>query len=88
MIAAGGGSGSPFTDPEQAGRAMARMLSQRGLTLLVADDVWTAAQLEPFTAAAGESCRLLVTTRRPMVLAGIPVRMKVDAMPDDGAGGC
>ena len=47
------------------------------------DDVWTAAQLQPFL-AAGESVRLLVTTRRPAVLADVadPRQIKVDAMPD------
>ena len=84
-MTASGDGGAAFTDPEQAGRAMARVLSDRGRTLLVADDVWTAAQLEPFIAAAGTTCRLLITTRRPAVLVGIQVRIQVDAMPDRGA---
>ena len=82
VIANVGGDASTFTSPEQAGYALARALRQRGQTLLVVDDVWTAGQLEPFT-AAGRSCRLLVTTRRPVVLAGVAARrIHVDAMPD------
>ena len=83
MIAASGGDGGvAFTSPEQAVRALGRALSGRGRTLLVADDVWTAAQLEPF-AAAGRPWRLLVTTRRPAILDGVAARrIKVNAMPD------
>jgi hypothetical protein len=66
IAASGGDGGVAFTSPEQAGRALGAALSGRGRTLLVADDVWTAAQLEPFT-AAGQPWRLLVTTRRPAV---------------------
>jgi APAF-1 helical domain len=56
-------------------------LAGRGRTLLVADDVWTAAQLEPFT-AEGQPWRLLVTTRRPVVRDDVAARrIKVDAMP-------
>jgi hypothetical protein len=81
IAASGGDSGVPFTSPEQAGRALGGALSGRGRTLLVADDVWTAAQLEPF-AAAGQPWRLLVTTRRPAVLDAVAARqIKVDAMP-------
>jgi hypothetical protein len=85
VIATPDGDGGPaFTSPEQAGQALARALSGSGRTLLVVDDVWTAAQLQPFLAAAGEPGRLLVTTRRPTVLDNVadPRRIKVDAMPD------
>jgi hypothetical protein len=83
IATADGDSGPTFTSPEQAGQALARALSGRGRTLLVVDDVWTAAQLQPFL-AAGEPGRLLVTTRRPVVLADVvdPRQIKVDAMPD------
>ena len=83
IATADGGSGPAFTGPEQAGQALARALAGSGRTLLVVDDVWTAAQLQPFL-AAGEPVRLLVTTRRPAVLADVadPRQIKVDAMPD------
>ena len=83
IATADGDSGRAFTRPEQAGQALAGALSGSGRTLLVVDDVWTAAQLQPF-AAAGQPCRLLVTTRRPAVLADVadPRQIKVDAMPD------
>jgi WD40 repeat protein len=69
-----------FTSPEQAGYALAAALAQRGRTLLVADDVWTADQLQPFL-AVGRSGRLLVTTRRPVVLADPAARrIRVDEM--------
>ena len=81
VIAAEGVGGQAFTSPEQAGRALGGVLAGRGPVLLVADDVWTAAQLEPFT-AEGQPWRLLVTTRRPVILAGVAARqIKVDAMP-------
>ena len=88
VIAAGSsGRGPAFTSPEQAGRALAGSLSGRGRVLLVADDVWTAAQLEPFI-AAGQPWRLLVTTRRPAVLEDVAAwRIRVDAMPDRGCPG-
>ena len=83
IATADGDSGPAFTSPEQAGQALARALSGGGRTLLVVDDVWTAAQLQPFL-AAGEPGRLLVTTRRPAVLDDVadPRQIKVDAMPD------
>ena len=83
IATADGDSGPAFTRPEQAGQALARALSGRGRTLLVVDDVWTAAQLQPFL-AAGEPVRLLVTTRRPAVLEDVadPRQIQVDAMPD------
>ena len=83
IATADSGSGRAFTGPEQAGQALARALSGGDRTLLVVDDVWTAAQLQPFL-AAGEPVRLLVTTRRPAVLDDVadPRQIKVDAMPD------
>ena len=65
-----------FVSAEQAGGALA----DRGRVLLVADDVWTVEQLEAFS-AAGQVAQLLVTTRRPGLLAGYPVRrITVDAV--------
>ena len=81
VIAAAGGDGPAFTSPEQAGQALARVLAGRGRTLLVADDVWTAGQLEPFL-AAGQAGGLLVTTRQPEVLDDVAApRITVDKMP-------
>jgi WD40 repeat protein len=76
-----GEDGTAFTGIEQAGQALAAALSARGGGfLLVVDDVWTAWQLRPFRALAGEA-RLLVTTRHPQVLDNIdprPHRVLVD----------
>src|SRR5260370_10653228 len=75
-----GGVGPAFSSLEEAGKALAGALAAHGQTLLVADDVWTAAQLEPFLAASEQS-RLLVTTRCPRVLAGTRARqIAVDAV--------
>ena len=83
IATADGASGPAFASPEQAGQALAGALAGRGRTLLVVDDVWTAAQLQPFAAAAQQG-RLLVTTRRPVVLEDVadPRQITVDAMPD------
>ena len=87
VIANAGGGGQPYSSPEQAGQALARQLASRDRdrTLLVVDDVWTAGQLEPFANAARTAGRLLITTRRPAVLAEAEVgahRISVDAMTD------
>jgi hypothetical protein len=81
-----GGEGPAFTSPEQAGHALAAALAARGRTLVVADDVWTAGQLEPFV-TAGQRGRLLVTTRRPAVLDGVGARrIEVNAVTGAVAG--
>jgi WD40 repeat protein len=75
-----------FTSPEQAGHALAKALAPLGRVLMVVDDVWTAAQLEPFLVGAAQSFRLLVTTRRPVVLADIVTRrINVDSMTESTA---
>ena len=76
-----GGDGSAFTNLEQAGQALAAALAvRRQRMLLEADDVWTARQLAPFS-AAGQAARLLVTTRRPRVLDATGARqIEVDAV--------
>jgi hypothetical protein len=52
--------------PRDATALLARLLSSRRM-LLIVDDVWDAADATPFTAAAGEQCSVMVTTRLPKV---------------------
>ena len=74
------GQESALAGPEQAGQALAALLAGRGRTLVVADDVWTADELAPFLAVT-QVARLLVTTRRPLLLAGTQAhQIKIDAM--------
>ena len=80
-----GGGGRTFASVEEAGRALAGALAARRRMLLVADDVWTGGQLAPFV-TAGQAGRLLVTTRRPGVMAGARVQqVEVDAVPREVA---
>ena len=80
-----GGVGPAFSTVEGAGEALAAAVADRGPVLLVADDVWTERQLAPFVAAGAS--RLLVTTRRPSVLAAASGRqIRVDAVSADVAG--
>ncbi|GGS42689.1 NB-ARC domain-containing protein [Actinokineospora fastidiosa] len=58
---------SGLTSPEQAGLQLGELLAERGPSLLVVDDVWTAEQLRPFL-NAGRGCTLMVTTRIPDLL--------------------
>jgi WD40 repeat protein len=76
-----GGDGPAFTSLEQAGQALAAALAARGSrVLLVADDVWDKGQLDPFL-AAGQSARLLVTTRSPRALdASGAHQIRIDAV--------
>ncbi|ANW19458.1 hypothetical protein I3J09_15320 [Streptomyces clavuligerus] len=59
------GNRPSFTDPEQAGFHLARLLQGRR-ALLVVDNVWSAADLSPFL-LGGENCVRLVTTRNVRV---------------------
>jgi nucleoside phosphorylase/DNA replication protein DnaC len=52
--------------PRDATALLARLLSSRRM-LLIVDDVWDAADATAFTAAAGEQCSVMVTTRLPKV---------------------
>ncbi|MEV0192208.1 NB-ARC domain-containing protein, partial [Kitasatospora purpeofusca] len=63
------GDTTTFTDPEQAGDHLGRLLAQRPRTLLVLDDVWERDQLDPFLRGA-PNCVRLVTTRRRQLLNG------------------
>ncbi|MFC3980058.1 NB-ARC domain-containing protein, partial [Streptosporangium jomthongense] len=68
-----------ITDVRQLSHHLADLLAEQGRTLLVVDDVWTRAQLEPFLSVAGQS-RLLVTTHRPRTLPPGSVKIEVNAM--------
>ena len=68
--------GAPeVTDPQAAGGVSGRVLAGRRV-LLVVDDVWSTAQVEPFLvggdAAASSTVVRLFTTRQPGVLPVAP----------------
>ena len=67
-------------DPDKAGDHLGRLLAQRPPTLLVIDDVWEPAQLDPFLRGARERCVRLVTTRRPGMLPAGSTHIRVDRM--------
>jgi len=68
-----------FTDPQAAGQRLGQLLDRGPRTLLLIDDVWSSAQVRPFT-AGGARCARLFTTRIPSVLpAGTPT-VTVDQM--------
>ncbi|MDQ4034013.1 MAG: NB-ARC domain-containing protein [Actinomycetota bacterium] len=73
-----GGDRPPLTDPLTAGAELARALGQRRV-LLVVDDVWTSAQVEPFLIGAPASVRLF-TTRIRGVLPSSAQQVVVDEM--------
>jgi WD40 repeat protein len=73
------GQSPGFTRPEQAGLHLGSLLKDRGRSLLVVDDIWTAEQLRPFL-DAGRGCTLLVTTRIPDLLPADVVPVQVDQM--------
>ena len=66
------------TDPQAAGAVLGRVLSGRRV-LLVVDDVWSTAQVEPFL-VGGEGAVRLFTTRQPGVLPGRVAPVRVDQM--------
>src|ERR1700690_3537960 len=80
-----GGGGAAFTSLDEAGRALTLALAGRRRVLLVADDIWTADQLAPFK-MAGQAGPVLITYRRPGVLAGSEAQsVKVDAVGEEVA---
>jgi len=79
LCAALSGSKPPFTDPLLAGAELGRLLGD-GRFLLVLDDVWFAAQLEPFSDAGRRTVRLLTTRRRTVVPDDVTAVVDVDAM--------
>lgn len=68
----------PLTDPLLAGAELGRAFGQRHL-LLIIDDVWSDAQLEPFL-QGGPAVVRLVTTRQRSVLPTMADIVVVDAM--------
>ncbi|WP_143268727.1 NB-ARC domain-containing protein [Amycolatopsis vastitatis] len=68
-----------LTSPEQAGFRLGELLEEKGRSLLVVDDVWTAEQLRPFL-NAGRGCTLLITTRIPDLLPDGAEAVVVDQM--------
>lgn len=71
-----------FTDPEQAGYHLGRLLT--GRWLLVIDDVWRATQLAPFL-IGGPGCTRLVTARVRSAMPDAAVTIEVGAMTSDQA---
>ncbi|GAB2853899.1 NB-ARC domain-containing protein [Lentzea nigeriaca] len=78
------GQSPGLTRPEQAGMHLGALLKERGRSLLVVDDVWSAEQLRPFL-DAGRGCTLLVTTRFSDVLPGDAEPVEVNEMRPDQA---
>jgi WD40 repeat protein len=68
----------PLTDPDQAGAELGRALGEARV-LLVIDDVWSSAQLEPFLHDGPATVRL-ITTRQRSVLPVHAHTVDVDAM--------
>ena len=71
------------TDPQAAGAVLGRALSGRRV-LLVVDDVWSTAQVEPFL-VGGDGAVRLFTTRQPGVLPGRVAPVQVDQMTEGQA---
>jgi WD40 repeat protein len=73
-----GGDRPTVTDPVAAGAVLGRVLGDRRV-LLVVDDVWSAAQVEPFLIGAPGAARLF-TTRIRGVLPSSAELVRVDQM--------
>ena len=67
-----------LSDPALAGSALGEALGNRRM-LLVVDDIWSRAQLEPFLSGGPNTVRL-VTTRQHQVLPDTSAHVDVDAM--------
>lgn len=73
----------PLTDPLVAGAELGRALGERQV-LLVIDDVWTSAQVDPFLVGGSAAVRLF-TTRNREVLPPSVETVQVDEMEEDEA---
>jgi NB-ARC domain len=73
-----GGERPGVTDPVAAGAVLGRVVGDRRV-LLVVDDVWSAAQVEPFMVGGSSAVRLF-TTRIRGVLPGSAELVRVDEM--------
>ena len=73
-----GGERPGVTEPVAAGAVLGRVVGQRRV-LLVVDDVWSAAQVEPFL-IGGPGATRLFTTRIRGVLPGSAELVRVDEM--------
>ena len=67
-----------FVDVEPAAAALENLLNNRHC-LLVIDDVWNSAHLQPFL-RGGPNCRRLITTRNSDILPPDCCKIEVDAM--------
>jgi WD40 repeat protein len=74
----GASPAQPFTDVRQAAEYLASVLAKGPRRLLVLDDMWFDEQLEAFPVAG--RCIRLVTTRKPSLVAGQAVPVRVDQM--------
>ncbi|MFF0175942.1 NB-ARC domain-containing protein [Micromonospora profundi] len=74
----------PSTDPVVAAQHLRHALEAMPRTLLVIDDVWDKASLDPFLLGA-PNCARLVTTRIPLALPDRHIRVDVAEMTSDQA---
>ena len=72
-----------MTDPMAAGAVLGRALKDRRV-LMVVDDVWSTAQVEPFLVARGAVTRLFTTRQHAVLPVGV-ARIPVDQMTDSEA---
>ena len=77
------GAASQLTSTESRKQRLAELLADRSV-LIVIDDVWNAAHLQPFL-VGGDRCARLITTRDSQTLPPHTVEVRVDAMHADEA---
>jgi WD40 repeat protein/DNA-binding XRE family transcriptional regulator len=76
-----GAERSPFSDPDQAGFHLARVIADRRM-LIVIDNVWSAADLAPFLLGGPNAVRL-VTTRNARVCPADALQLRLGPMSAD-----